>query len=298
MAFILTETQRMDILIFQGYGDNTRSYQEVCNLFNARYPNKHITKSTVCKTLRRYQETGTNNSMPRTGRPKTATDDESKINVLLQIEESSKVSTRQLATNTVISQKSVRNILKEEKYKPYKINYTQELFGNDPFRRMEFAEIMTDKINQNPGFAHKILFTDEATFCLSGQVNRQNSRVWSRENPHWMAERHTQYPEKLNVWAGILGTNIIGPFFIDGNLTGQKYLDLLREQIIPQIEDIYENINEIWYQHDGAPPHCSREVLEVLNQRFPERWIGRGGTLEWPPRSPDITPLDFFCGVI
>ena len=24
------------------------------------------------------------------------------------------------------------------------------------------------------------------------------------------------------------------------------------------------------------------------------RWIGRRGTIEWPARSPDLTPLDFF----
>ena len=24
-----------------------------------------------------------------------------------------------------------------------------------------------------------------------------------------------------------------------------------------------------------------------------DRWIGRGGTINWPPRSPDLTPLDF-----
>lgn len=24
------------------------------------------------------------------------------------------------------------------------------------------------------------------------------------------------------------------------------------------------------------------------------RWIGRGGPVQWPPRSPDLTPLDFF----
>jgi len=26
---------------------------------------------------------------------------------------------------------------------------------------------------------------------------------------------------------------------------------------------------------------------------FPNRWIGRGSTVDWPPRSPDLTPLDF-----
>ena len=35
-------------------------------------------------------------------------------------------------------------------------------------------------------------------------------------------------------------------------------------------------------------------VREFLNETFPNRWIGRDGPIPWPPRSPDITPLDFF----
>jgi hypothetical protein len=31
-----------------------------------------------------------------------------------------------------------------------------------------------------------------------------------------------------------------------------------------------------------------------LDVTFPKRWIGRDGPTPWPPRSPDITPLDFF----
>jgi len=31
-----------------------------------------------------------------------------------------------------------------------------------------------------------------------------------------------------------------------------------------------------------------------LDSTSPKRWIGRDGPTPWPPRSPDITPLDFF----
>jgi len=31
-----------------------------------------------------------------------------------------------------------------------------------------------------------------------------------------------------------------------------------------------------------------------LDATFPNRWIGRDGQTPWPPRSPDITPHDFF----
>ena len=45
---------------------------------------------------------------------------------------------------------------------------------------------------------------------------------------------------------------------------------------------------------DGAPPHFSCFVTDVLNKRFPDAWIGRGGPIPWPPRSPDLSPVDSF----
>ena len=53
----------------------------------------------------------------------------------------------------------------------------------------------------------------------------------------------------------------------------------------------------IW-QQDGAPPHYGQAVRDYLDDTFLE-WIGRRGTVEWPPRSPDLTPCDFsLWGVI
>jgi len=43
-----------------------------------------------------------------------------------------------------------------------------------------------------------------------------------------------------------------------------------------------------------APAHYSRRVREILDTRFPDRWIGRGGSIAWPARSPDLNVLDYF----
>ena len=51
---------------------------------------------------------------------------------------------------------------------------------------------------------------------------------------------------------------------------------------------------EIWFQHDGAPAYFSLQVREHLNRVDKEKWIGRGGPVAWPARSPDLTPLDIF----
>ena len=50
----------------------------------------------------------------------------------------------------------------------------------------------------------------------------------------------------------------------------------------------------IIFQQDGAPPHWGSHVRRFLDATFPNRWTGRDGPTPWPPRSPDITPLDFF----
>jgi len=50
----------------------------------------------------------------------------------------------------------------------------------------------------------------------------------------------------------------------------------------------------MYFQHDGAPPHYTNSVREFLNELFLNRWLGRGGPVAWPPRSPDLTPLDYY----
>jgi hypothetical protein len=50
----------------------------------------------------------------------------------------------------------------------------------------------------------------------------------------------------------------------------------------------------IIFQHDGASAHNVHKVRDYLNAQFQNRWLGIYGPIEWPPRSPDLTPLDFF----
>ncbi|EZA55357.1 hypothetical protein X777_04810 [Ooceraea biroi] len=45
--------------------------------------------------------------------------------------------------------------------------------------------------------------------------------------------------------------------------------------------------------HDGAPPDFAVIVRNFLNETYNNNWIGRGGPVPWPPRSPDFNPLDF-----
>lgn len=87
----------------------------------------------------------------------------------------------------------------------------------------------------------------------------------------------------------------IGPVFLPPRLTGQAYLEFLRDTLPPLLEDVpLADRQRMLYQHDGAPAHFSRNVRELLDRMFPDRWIGRNGPVWWPARSPDLTPLDYF----
>lgn len=277
-----------------GYGDRKRTYEEVSHLFNDLNPQRPpVSRSTVSRIMNKFNETGSVQDRPRSGRPKTATNEDKTLDVLLDVQQNPQTSTYELARNHGISRKSVQTILHKNKFHPYKIQNHHELNEDDFDRRLQFCESILQKISTQNNFLDSLVFSDEATFCLNGTVNRHNCRYWSDSNPHWMDETHTQYPQKVNVWAGLVQNHLIGPFFIDGALTGEKYLDLLQHQIIPEINNLFPNMN-VYFQQDGAPAHYHRIVREYLDTIFPQRWIGRRGVMEWPARSPDMTPLDFF----
>jgi len=96
----------------------------------------------------------------------------------------------------------------------------------------------------------------------------------------------------VTVWIGVSASGLVGPFFFEGTVTGDSYVSMLNNNFLPSVENW--PLGEMWFQQDGAPPHYSIAARNWLNDKFPNRWIGRRGSIEYPPRSPDLTPPDFF----
>ncbi|GFW60954.1 hypothetical protein TNCV_4871651 [Trichonephila clavipes] len=55
-----------------------------------------------------------------------------------------------------------------------------------------------------------------------------------------------------------------------------------------------EGHNELWFQQDGATCHTARATIDLLKDTFGDRLVSRFGPVNWPPRSCDLTPLDYF----
>ncbi|GFW60691.1 DUF4817 domain-containing protein [Trichonephila clavipes] len=64
---------------------------------------------------------------------------------------------------------------------------------------------------------------------------------------------------------------------------------------IPELNN--HDVQELWFQQDGATCYTARATIDLLKDTLGDRLISRFGPVNWPPRSCDLTPLDYFLWV-
>ena len=67
---------------------------------------------------------------------------------------------------------------------------------------------------------------------------------------------------------------------------------MLNEFVFTKIEE--QDIGNIRFQQDGATCHTAEATLDILCPVFEDRMISRRADAVWPPRSCDLTPLDYY----
>ena len=269
----LTTPERIEIVERSG----GRSAWVIAAEFNARHPEReNISHVAVFKLLKKFHETGSVHDKDLPGRPRTATAEDMATAVVATVVKSPKRSSRRVASLTGISQRSVLRVLHVNKWHPYKLQLQHRLTEDDPDRRVQFAEWASERCHDDPMFPQRILFSDEALFFVHGEVNKQNHRYWSDTNPNWRHDCKGMEGVKMMVWCGIWGTRIIGPYFIHGTLTGERYRVMLEEDVFPDLLNPDSDFPS-FFQQDGAPPHYALCAHQWLDTQFPGCWIGRRG---------------------
>ena len=84
------------------------------------------------------------------------------------------------------------------------------------------------------------------------------------------------------------------PWCFDGTVQAENYLQMLATYVILGLQINYDNFNTLYFQHDDATQHHARLVSDCVDEVFDAKVIGKQGAIEMPPRSPDLTPMDFF----
>lgn len=209
-----------------------------------------------------------------------------------EITQNPKSSTRKISEKLNASRSKVRRTLRFDlKMYPYKFHRSQILNSSQKEQRLNFCNwILEHEIDPN-----KIIFSDEKWFQLDVSFNRQNVRYWSTENPHAYDASVKQGAEKVMAWAGIVNGCVLPIVWFQRGISvnSQNYLELLQNNMWPSVEN-NSDLENYFFQQDGATPHCAQKCLDFLLEKFPERVISRRTSHPWPASSPDLNLLDFW----
>jgi transposase len=280
------------VLIF---GENYKTLRETAEIFNQRHPDKIVHYSTVSRIIQKFKELGSVENCYKVPHEKIVTNEENSINIVLSVVENPQQSTKEIAETSGVSITSVRRILKKNRFYPYRPKFIQVLKDRDYAARFYFSAWIQGMVEEDNNFLKNVLFSDEATFTSNGHVSSQNCRWWASENPNFVVQCKDQYHFKVNVWCGILNSQIVGPFFFRETLNSHTYLNFLEGPVSQFLDDLsLAKRAKLYFQQDGASIHSTQEVTEWLNEEFGQQWIGRYSENPWPARSPDLNPLDFF----
>ncbi|KAJ8896036.1 hypothetical protein PR048_001377 [Dryococelus australis] len=135
------------------------------------------------------------------------------------------------------------SMLRQHRLYPFHI---QALGPADFEHRLRFAQWIMQQCTAELEFALCVLFTDEACFTRDGYFNTHNSHLWVEEGPRALVATHHQRQFAVN-----------------------PYHNSLANELPQLLEDVQLNVRvNMWFQHNGAPPHFSHYVRQHLTDKF------------------------------
>lgn len=264
--------------------------EECRNMFTEKFNKIAPPRQTISYWRLKLLQTGSLVAdRPRSGRPISASGDDTKDAIVAAVTADPTLSTRRLSDQTNVSHMTVQRVLKKSKFHPYKPMYCQFICDADDDRRLQFCHTIQQRLANDPAFLRKITFSDECVFSLTGHVNKHNVHYWAIDNPHVRFQNPGKTPT-LTVWACVAYSGLVSFDISHETMNSDRYCNVLNDKVIPYFSRHPEKL----YQQDGAPPHYSINARAILDKQLAGRWIGRRGPIEWPARSPDLSVCDYW----
>ncbi|GFT57444.1 uncharacterized protein TNCV_4515411 [Trichonephila clavipes] len=281
-----------------------RSYRHTKGIRRGKGPLKN---AAVARMISKFEATGCLDDRPGSGRPSTRRNAAETVKDEMETVAGSsmhvEVSARAVARRTGIPYTTVWLALRRTlRCYPYKIHWHHELLPGDSVNRRAFAVWAFQKMAEDDDWLSNLLWTDEAHFTLRGSVNTHNCRIWATENPRTVAwklhctTRKSRYGLDLHIYRSraFFFKEMHDSGFVTATVTSERYADMLQNRIIPSLADKHQLERTIFMQ-DGAPPHIARHVKDLLRRSFgDDRVLSRHFHHAWPPRSPDLSPCDYW----
>ena len=149
-------------------------------------------------------------------------------------------------------------------------------------QRIAFAR---EHLNKDQKFWNTVLWSDECKFNVFGNDGRAYVRrpPGKELDPKYTKKTVKHGGSSVMVW-GCFASCGVGPIVeINGNMTGEIYKDILKENLK---NDFIDNLPLLWtFQQDNDPKHCSKVV---------KTWMAKNKirVMKWPAQSPDFNPIE------
>jgi len=250
-----------------------------------------VTKKTINKIIRKYEDTGNVEDRKRSGRPRITNEREDRT-IRRRIERDPNLSAKALAikeapefTKNKVSINTVKRRLKEaglngrvKRKKPLLRQANKEA-------RLKWAQ---EHVDWTIDEWKAVLFSDESPFHIFQQGGRLY--CWRRVGEEFL-ERNLVPTVKhgggtIQVW-GCFNYAAKGPLYrIHGIMNGDKYKQILIHHMSPFLKNLKGELGITpIFQHDNDPKHKCKKVQNYLENKDYK-------VLDWPSQSPDLNPIE------
>ena len=208
MPFVFSHVEYCDMHYVYGFCDGNAL--AAVEKYRRRFPDRmNPSRGVFTRNHQTLRDTGSLPSVNVSSEREMVGTINTRENILQMVERSPRLSTRRSASRVGVSRMQVWRTLHEEHFYPFH-HQTVHLEPGNHAQCLNLCHW----IQAHPELLGVILFTDEATFTRDGVNNSRNVQ----DNPHETIVTNFQGRFSVNVWCGVIGNRLIGPFVFDNNL--------------------------------------------------------------------------------
>ncbi len=254
-------------------------------------------QKTVRKWYKQFQEGETSTKdLPRTGRPRTARNDDKKGQLVQLLDQDCRQTVRGLAYQLDVGKSSVHNMLKKDlkfsKIAPQFI--PKDLNDDQKCQRLHICEQDLERLKNDEHLISKIITGDKSWIAVLELQKKQSSLEWHPKGTveDRLEKALKQWGERKSMFTIFFDQSrpILSEFKEQNtNVNAESYCGILRhlhERIRRKRPELWRNKDFIIH-HDNATPHTATDTVELLEHFNME-------VLPHPPYSPNLAPSDYF----